>query len=110
MKYCRKQSVSSGRTLHYLKRIFESLDKDIKFREINGKLVRNFKFKSQTELVSFLSKVAKHADEVKHHPDCKIHKAFQLEITLFTHDKNEITLKDRQFASFIDSLKEKEDK
>ena len=28
MKYCNKQSVSSGRTLHYLKRIFESLDED----------------------------------------------------------------------------------
>ena len=95
--------------MKYLKRIFESLDdNESSFKEIDGKLVRNFKFKSQTELAQFLLKVAKHADEVKHHPDCKIHKAFQLEITLFTHDKNEITLKDRQFASFIDSLKEKE--
>lgn len=29
MKYCNKQSVSSGRTLHYLKRIFESTKEEL---------------------------------------------------------------------------------
>jgi 4a-hydroxytetrahydrobiopterin dehydratase len=87
--------------MKYLKKIFESLDR---FQEIDGKLVRNFKFKSQTELANFLLKVAEYADEINHHPDCKIHKAFQLEITLFTHDKNSITLLDHQLANFIDSL------
>jgi 4a-hydroxytetrahydrobiopterin dehydratase len=94
--------------MKYLKKIFESLDdNESSFQEVDGKLVGSFKFKSQTELVDFLSKVAKHADKVKHHPDCKIHKAFQLEITLFTHDKNEITSLDRKLAKFIDSLKAK---
>ena len=71
---------------------------------MDGKLVKNFKFKSQTELAQFLLKVAAYADEMNHHPDCKIHKAFQLEITLFTHDKNEITSLDHQLAQKIDSL------
>ena len=71
---------------------------------MDGKLVKNFKFKSQTELAQFLLKVAAYADEMNHHPDCKIHKAFQLEITLFTHDKNEITSLDHQLAEKIDSL------
>jgi len=74
------------------------------FQEIDGKLVQNFKFKSQTELAQFLLKIAEHADEMHHHPDCKIHKAFQLEITLFTHDKNEITTLDHQLANYIDSI------
>lgn len=74
------------------------------FHEINGKLVRNFEFKSQTELAHFLLKVAEHADEMHHHPDCKIHKAFQLEITLFTYDKNKITILDRQLAEYIESI------
>ncbi len=43
---------------------------------IDRKLVNNFKFKSQTELANFLLKVAKYADEINHHPDCKIHKPF----------------------------------
>ena len=71
---------------------------------IDGKLVKNFKFKSQTELAQFLLKVAASADEMNHHTDCKIHKAFQLEITLFTHDKNEITSLDHQLAEKINSL------
>jgi len=71
---------------------------------IDGKLVNNFMFKSQTELVYFLMKVAKYADEINHHPDCKIHKAFQLEITLYTYDKNEITNLDYQLAEKIDDL------
>lgn len=71
---------------------------------IDGKLVNNFKFKSQTELVHFLLKVANYADEINHHPDCKIHKAFQLEFTLFSHDKNEITDLDYQLAQKIDAL------
>ena len=71
---------------------------------IDGKLVNNFKFKSQTELVHFLLKVANYADEINHHPDCKIHKAFQLEITLFSQDKNEITDLDYQLAQKIDAL------
>ena len=71
---------------------------------INGKLIANFKFKSQTELVQFLLKVANYADEINHHPDCKIHKAFQLEITLYSHDKNKITKLDHQLAQKIDDL------
>ena len=71
---------------------------------IDGKLVNNFKFKSQTELAQFLLKVVNYADEINHHPDCKIHKAFQLEITLFSQDKNEITDLDYQLAQKIDAL------
>jgi 4a-hydroxytetrahydrobiopterin dehydratase len=93
--------------MKYLKKIFESLELS-SFQEVDGRLVRNFTFKSQTELVNFLLKVAEYADEINHHPDCKIHKGFQLEITLFTHDKKEITELDRQLANFIDSLKAKQ--
>ena len=71
---------------------------------INGKLVYNLKFTSQTDLAQFLMKIAVIADEMNHHPDCKIHKAFQLEITLFTHDKNKITDLDYQLAEKINNL------
>jgi 4a-hydroxytetrahydrobiopterin dehydratase len=76
----------------------------MEWNEINGKLVVNFKFKSQTELAKFLLKVANYADEINHHPDCKIHKAFQLEITLYSHDKNKITDLDFQLAQKINEL------
>lgn len=76
----------------------------MEWKVIDEKLVNNFKFKSQTELAQFLLKVANYADEINHHPDCKIHKAFQLEILLFTHDKNEITDLDYQLAQKIDGM------
>lgn len=71
---------------------------------IEGKLVNNFKFISQTELAQFLVKVANYADEINHHPDYKIHKAFQLEITLYSHVQNKITDLDYQLAEKIVSL------
>jgi 4a-hydroxytetrahydrobiopterin dehydratase len=77
---------------------------NINWETVNAKLVTNLKFKTQTELVEFLLKVAHLADEMNHHPDCKIHKAFQLEISLITHDKNEITDLDYQLAKKIDDL------
>ena len=76
----------------------------LEWNEINGKLVANFKFKSQTELAKFLLKVARYADEINHHPDCKIHKAYQLEITLYSHDRNKITELDFKLAQKIDEL------
>lgn len=76
----------------------------MKWEIIDYKLTNNFKFKSQTELAEFLLKVAIYADEINHHPDCKVHKAFQLELSLFTHDKNEITSLDYKLANKIDEL------
>lgn len=76
----------------------------MKWTIINGKLVNNFEFRSQTDLAEFLLKVARFADEINHHPDCKIHKAFQIEITLFTHDKNKLTELDYKLADKIDGL------
>ena len=76
----------------------------MEWKLIDGKLTNNFKFKSQTDLAEFLLKIALYADAINHHPDCKIHKAYQLEISLFTHDKNEITNLDYQFSEFISSL------
>ena len=76
----------------------------MKWNEIDGKLVNNFEFKTQTELAQFFLKIAKYADEINHHPDCRIHKAFQLEITLFTHDKKRITELDYMLADKINEL------
>lgn len=73
----------------------------------NNKLVKQFSFKSQTELAAFFSQIAKQADSVNHHPDIFVFKAFQLKIELFTHDKKAITEKDHALAKFIDDAFEK---
>lgn len=70
----------------------------------DGKLVNTFVFKSQTELAAFIMKIAQQADQINHHPDYKIFKAFTVEITLYTYDKKAITELDHQLATYISAL------
>ncbi len=70
----------------------------------NNRLTKSFSFVNQTELSEFLLKIAKHADEVGHHPDVTIFKCSIMKIELFTHDKNQITKLDYSLADYIDSI------
>ena len=71
---------------------------------LNNRLTKQFSFKNQTELAYFLLQIAKHADEVQHHPDVFIFNCSKMKIELFTHDKNEITALDYELATFIDMI------
>ena len=70
---------------------------------VNG-LTKEFSFSTQTELVEFLLKVAKLADDNNHHPDAEIYEAFKLRLKLFTHSESSVTDLDRRLAKQIDSL------
>ncbi len=70
----------------------------------NNKLTKIFLFKNQTELSEFLLKIAKHADQIGHHPDVCIYKCREMKIELFTHDKNQVTALDFSLADYIDSI------
>lgn len=70
----------------------------------DGKLVNTFVFKSQSDLAQFITTIAHKADEINHHPDYKVSKAYTLEITLFTHDKKAVTELDYNLATYISGL------
>lgn len=70
----------------------------------DGKLVHQFGFTTQTELATFLLKIAQFADELNHHPDYRVFQCSKVEFTLITHDKNAITQLDYQLAEYISSL------
>ena len=70
----------------------------------NNRLTKSFSFKNQTQLSEFLIKIAKHADQIDHHPDVTIFKCREMKIELFTHDKNQITDLDYSLANYIDSI------
>ena len=70
----------------------------------NNRLTKEFSFNNQTQLAAFLLEIAKHADQIGHHPDISVFKCSQLKIELFTHDKNEITDLDYKLAEYIDFL------
>lgn len=72
----------------------------------NERLIKRFSFENQTKLAEFLLMIARHSDQIGHHPDVSIFKCNQMKIELFTHDKNEITALDYALAKDIDSLYE----
>lgn len=76
----------------------------MEWKEKNGALYNEMHFTSQTEMMRFLTQVAKAADTMNHHPDITIRNAFQLELSIYTHDEDQITDKDYILASKIEGL------
>jgi 4a-hydroxytetrahydrobiopterin dehydratase len=67
----------------------------------NNRLVAEVVFESQTELAELFFMIARKADEMGHHPDIFVTKAYQLRIELFTHSEGKITEKDEELARCI---------
>ena len=76
----------------------------MKWLKKNNKLELTIQFKSQTELAEAFLKIAELADKSNHHPDAEIVKCSTLILTLFTHDENAITDKDKDLALAIEKL------
>lgn len=68
-------------------------------------LHRDFKFADFVEAWSFMNHVAVLAETMDHHPDwCNSYN--RVEITLISHDKGQVTERDRRMAAAIDELLE----
>ena len=76
----------------------------MKWSKKNNKLELTIQFKSQTELAEAFLKIAELADKSNHQPDAEIVKCSTLILTLFTHDENAITDKDKDLALAIEKL------
>jgi 4a-hydroxytetrahydrobiopterin dehydratase len=75
----------------------------MEWKIIDGKLVNQFEFETQTKLVEFLLKVAQFADKINHHPDYRVFQCSKVAFTLFTHSQKSISELDYQLADFITS-------
>ena len=69
---------------------------------INDKfLIRKYEFKNFNEALSFMNKVGVRCEEMDHHPKwTNVYN--RLDIELFTHDKDGLTIKDFDLAIFMD--------
>ena len=64
-------------------------------------LISNYEFKNFNDALSFMNKVGVKCEEMDHHPKwTNVYN--RLEIELFTHDKNGLTMKDFDLASYMD--------
>ena len=76
---------------------------DNNWKEISGKLVKEFKFKDFKEALLFINKVGDHAESINHHP--KIINVYNsVIIELWTHDKDAITDLDYALSGLIDTI------
>ena len=69
----------------------------------DGKLQKEFEFKSFMAAFGFISQVALQAHRINHHPD--LFSSFkQVNISLWTHSAGEATSKDIELAQAIDRI------
>ena len=68
-----------------------------------GKLHRELQFKDFSEAWAFMARVALAAEKADHHPDWS-NSWNKVTIELVSHDKGEITDRDRSMADTINSL------
>jgi 4a-hydroxytetrahydrobiopterin dehydratase len=73
------------------------------WKEINGRLTKEFKFKDFKEALTFINKVGEHAESIRHHPKI-INVYSSVIIELWTHDKDAITDLDYALSGLIDEI------
>lgn len=73
------------------------------WQEMDGALVRSFRFADFSEAFAFLTRVALHAEKVDHHPEFTS-VWNRLDFRLTSHDAGGVTERDRQLARAIDAL------
>lgn len=61
-------------------------------------------FSNQTELAQFVLEIARVADQMDHHPDLSVKHCSELSISIYSHDKQEITERDYRLKEAINEL------
>tara|TARA_B100001093_G_C26752863_1_gene981972 strand:- start:936 stop:1163 length:228 start_codon:yes stop_codon:yes gene_type:complete len=72
--------------------------------EIEGKLVKEYKFKDFIAAMKFINQVAEICNNENHHPEI-LNLYSNVKLSFCTHDlKNKITAKDRLLCELIDAI------
>ncbi len=68
-----------------------------------GELRKTYEFKSFTEAIAFVTRIADAAEKADHHPDIDI-RYKRVTLALVTYDADGLTARDPKFAEVADSL------
>lgn len=81
----------------------EEIDKNNTWKEVNGKLINNYKFSNYDDTVNFVNKVEKIAKKQNHHPEITF--GFdKVKLTITDHEKGGISDKCHKFTKEVDKL------
>ena len=81
----------------------EDSNKNNTWKEINGKLIKKYKFSDYDEVIDFVNKVANIAKKQDHHPDMKFGYDNVI-ISIFDHEQNKISEKCHKFANAVEQI------
>lgn len=76
----------------------------MKWNVIANKLKTVIEFKTQTELANFVLKVAEISDKLNHHADMEVKNCSELVLTIYSHDTNSLTERDRALQKAVTDL------
>ncbi|MBI4399673.1 4a-hydroxytetrahydrobiopterin dehydratase [Candidatus Micrarchaeota archaeon] len=83
--------------------ISENLKKLNSWQILEGRLTKEFEFKTFKEAISFVNKVADLADQINHHPDITINFT-KVRLSVTTHFTKCLTNKDFELAEKTDCI------
>lgn len=76
------------------------------WKVVKGKLYKKYEFDSYSQVLNFVKKVGKIAEEQNHHPEI-ILKFNEVIITMFDHEKNKISDRCHKFANEVNKINKK---
>jgi 4a-hydroxytetrahydrobiopterin dehydratase len=74
------------------------------WKEIDGKLTREYSLSDFKSCLNFVNKIATIAEELNHHPDILIHSFNKVKISSYTHSQNRISDKDFVLCQRINEI------
>ena len=78
------------------------------WKVVNDKLVKTYKFEDYDAVLDFVGKVGEIAKKQNHHPDMLV-KYDSVKLTMFDHEKNEISDKCYKFTNAVDKMMMKDE-
>ena len=90
-----------------LEKLLSETDQN-KWKEINGKLVRTYKFPTYKDTIDFVNMVSDVAEKQQHHPEMIVGYD-TVKVIIFDHEKGEVSDKCHKFTKSIDKMVDSEE-
>jgi 4a-hydroxytetrahydrobiopterin dehydratase len=79
------------------------MEKEKKWEEVSGRLIKTFYFKKYEEVMKFAIKVMEIAEKQNHHPDMIVHYD-NVKLSITDHEKGKVSDKCHKFANAVDKI------
>jgi 4a-hydroxytetrahydrobiopterin dehydratase len=79
------------------------MEKELKWEEVSGRLIKTFYFKKYEQVMDFVTKTMDIAKKQDHHPDMIVHYD-NVKLSITDHEKGKVSDKCHKFANAVDKI------